>query len=249
MRSVSSSHIDEAINLGRQGETRHPRMRVVNQSGVPLLLVDGFPVDTQLTWSQDLQLAAKRALDIVLSLAGLVVLSPLLLVIAMAIRLDDGGPILFSQRRDGYLGRNFTLYKFRTVSPSACDRAGGTLLRDDDWRVSKLGRFLRQSHLDELPQLWNVLVGEMSLVGPRPHVPDMMVCGHRYVDVVPYYRRRLAQMKPGLTGWAQANGLCGPVEDLRHARRRIDHDIAYCQNFSLMLDMKTMLRTAWGRER
>lgn len=247
MRSVSSSHIDGAIRLGRQGVARHPRARSVSQSGVPLLLIDGQPVETQSTPNLPLQLAVKRALDIVLSIAGLILLSPLFLVLAIAIRVDDGGPVIFAQRREGRCGQIFTIYKFRTISPQLSNQSGVMSMRDDDGHVTRLGRFLRQSHLDELPQLWNVLVGDMSLVGPRPHVPDMMVCGQRYSEVVACYRLRLGQMRPGLTGWAQANALCGPVNDLRHARRRIDHDIAYIQNFSLMLDLKTIFRTAWGR--
>ena len=125
-----------------------------------------------------------------------------------------------------------------------CDLSGQAQTSVNDERMTGLGRLLRKTNLDELPQLWNVLVGDMSLVGPRPHVSGQLAAGMRYGDAVNYYDQRLL-MKPGITGWAQANGLRGPTTNFRVAKSRIDHDLAYIQNFSLWLDMKIVLRTIY----
>jgi lipopolysaccharide/colanic/teichoic acid biosynthesis glycosyltransferase len=134
------------------------------------------------------------------------------------------------------------MLKFRTMFVDAGDASGIVQTTANDSRVTPLGRFLRAKSIDELPQLFNVLVGDMSIVGPRPHVEGMLAGGRPYEELVPYYRLR-HHMRPGLSGWAQANGLRGPTTDAAVAKARIDHDLAYIQNFSLMLDAEIIVLT------
>ena len=187
-------------------------------------------------------LVVKRAMDIALSLTALVVFSPLLLAIAVLVRLSTRGSVLFSQVRTGLGGRTFHAYKFRTMHVDLSDPTGRRQTLRGDSRVTAVGHFLRRYSIDELPQLINVLRGDMSIVGPRPHVPGMLAAGVAYEKLVPYYELRYT-MKPGLSGWAQSHGLRGPTEDPLLARARIEHDIAYVQNFSLLLDLKIILMT------
>src|SRR5690606_19325682 len=132
--------------------------------------------------------------------------------------------LVFGQWREGRHGRLFRIYKFRTMQASPQDPLGVTEALVRDTRVTALGAVLRRTSLDELPQLWNVLAGHMSLVGPRPHIPDMVAAGRQYAELAPYYRLRLV-VKPGLTGWAQCNGLRVPTCDAGRAVARIDHDL------------------------
>lgn len=134
------------------------------------------------------------------------------------------------------------MYKFRTMYRHLGDAAGIAQAKAGDQRVTPIGRFLRKRSIDELPQLLNVLRGEMSIVGPRPHPIGMLAAGQKYNQFVPYYSFRLV-MRPGLSGWAQCNGLRGPTDAPDLARARIDHDVAYVQNFTTMLDAKVILRT------
>ena len=180
-------------------------------------------------------------MDIGICLGALLVLAPLLLLVALAIKLTSRGPVLYRQRRPGLDGVPFQLLKFRSMHIEHCDD-GSRQATVADSRVTMVGRFIRATSIDELPQLWNVLVGEMSLVGPRPMVEGQLAAGRDYRDLVPYYEFRL-KMKPGLTGWAQANGLRGSTNDAISAIRRIDHDCAYIQNFSLLLDVRAMVKT------
>jgi polysaccharide biosynthesis protein PslA len=170
------------------------------------------------------------------------VLLPLLLLVALAIRVTSEGPALLRQKRTGLDGTTFEIFKFRSMYVEKGDPTGVTQTVAMDSRVTPIGRFLRRNNIDELPQLLNVLRGEMSIVGPRPHVPQMLAAGVAYDQLVPYYAMR-HQMKPGLTGWAQANGLRGPTDNALKARSRVNHDIAYIQNFSVLLDLRIILRT------
>lgn len=213
-----------------------------NHGGLPVAFVDGSPVPIVDSEARRVRMRAKRGFDIVLSLVALFVLAPLLVFVALAIRATSDGPILFRQVREGYRGRPFEAYKFRTMWVDAGDNTGISQTVMGDKRVTPLGRLLRKSSIDELPQLFNVLFGDMSLVGPRPHVPGMLAGARKYKDLVPYYDARL-EMKPGITGWAQANGLRGPTDDAVKAKARIDYDVAYVQNFSLMLDVKIIAMT------
>lgn len=199
------------------------------QSGLSLTVSGVSSKAGQVETVRHVRLCCKRGIDIAVALAALIALSPLLLVTTIAIAVTSRGGVLFWQAREGQHGRRFFIFKFRSLSPCGRD-------------LTPIGRFLRRTSIDELPQLYNVLKGEMSLVGPRPHVPDMMAAGRRYDELVPYYRARQV-MRPGLTGWAQVNGLRGGTHDAGRARARIDHDLAYVQNFSLLLDFRIMLLT------
>ena len=172
--------------------------------------------------------AIKRSLDFALSGAGLIVLSPLLLGTAAAIALSMGRPVLFRQRRPGRNGSTFTIYKFRTMKEP---RPGEERWTSDGARVTKLGTFLRKSSIDELPELWNVLVGEMSLVGPRPLLLEYMP------KYTPEQNRR-HEVRPGITGWAQVNG-----RQMIPFSKRLELDVWYVDHRSLALDLKILLET------
>jgi sugar transferase EpsL len=173
---------------------------------------------------------AKRLVDLIVALAGLVLLSPLILVIALAIRLTMGTPVLFRQVRPGRGARPFTLLKFRTMNSSTDAR--GELLPDAQ-RLTRFGTFLRHSSLDELPQLWNVLVGDMSLVGPRPL---MMQYLERYTSE----QARRHEVPPGITGWAQING-----RNSVSWEERFRLDVWYVDHRSFLLDLRILALTAW----
>ncbi|MCE4225061.1 sugar transferase [Methylobacterium sp. C25] len=185
---------------------------------------------------------AKRGADVVLSLLGLLVLMPALVLVAALVRVTSKGPALFWQQRVGLNNKIFWCCKFRTHYAHCCDASGvrQTLLGDP--RVTPLGRFLRRHSIDELPQLWNVLRGDMSLVGPRAHVADMLVCGVRFDQVVERYQDR-HHVQPGITGLAQVRGFRGPVLDLDHARGRVECDLEYIEQSSLRLDLAIIART------
>lgn len=193
--------------------------------------------------SRRLARAVKRTEDIILSLLLLVVIFPALLVLATAVRIDSPGPILFKQRRVGYLGTLFVVYKFRTMYADVTDADCRKQTDRMDPRVTRVGRFLRKHSLDELPQLINVLLGQMSLVGPRPHALATNIDGIELEDLCNSYRfRHLA--KPGITGWAQVNGWRGKLDTREKLLGRVAYDISYIRNWSLSLDLLILLRTA-----
>jgi len=175
---------------------------------------------------------------------GLLVLSPGLIAIALAIKLTSRGPILFRQRRYGLNNKIFVIYKFRTMYVDEADETGVEQTRYSDRRVTPVGRVLRRFSLDEFPQLFNAARGDMSLVGPRPHVPGMLAAGVPYEILVPNYFER-HRMKPGITGLAQARGLRGSTADVELAKARIDLDLKYIQNWSLTLDLRIIIETVW----
>lgn len=212
------------------------------QSGLPLTFTEGKPTLPLFTRRLRWRLSTKRLIDIVLSLLCLIVLSPVLATIALMIRATSRGSVIFKQKREGLRGRPIEIYKFRSLYEADCDATGVTQITGSDPRITPFGRFIRQTSLDELPQLINVLRGEMALVGPRPHPYGTLVAGRRYDALVPYYHARQT-MKPGITGWAQISGLRGVTDDLATARARIDHDLAYIQNFSLLLDARILATT------
>lgn len=214
------------------------------QSGLPLDFENGLPVLPNRDRATKSLLIAKRCIDLALSVIALTALSPLLVVIAMAIKLTSAGPVIFVQNREGLNGKTFRMYKFRTLHWAASDLSGLNTVTQSDPRLTRVGAFLRRTSFDELPQLFNIIRGDMSLIGPRPQVPGMLVGKYRYDKVVPYYHLR-NRMKPGLTGWAQANGLRGPIETTHSAKARVDHDLAYIANFSLALDLKILIWTLW----
>jgi putative colanic acid biosysnthesis UDP-glucose lipid carrier transferase len=193
------------------------------------------PVNTDRNWASG---AAKRALDLAIALPALVALAPLLALIALFVRIDSRGPVFFAQKRNGICGRPFEILKFRTMHVL---EDGDTVVqaREGDPRTTRVGRFLRRYSLDELPQLINVVLGDMSLVGPRPHA---RAHDTYYSGAIAAYRHRHA-VKPGMTGWAQINGHRGPTPTLATMARRVDLDVWYVRNASFALDLKILLRT------
>jgi exopolysaccharide biosynthesis polyprenyl glycosylphosphotransferase len=215
------------------------QVRVRELEGIPFLKVKGIPFTA---WGR----ISKRAFDLVVSVVLLLLLSPFLLLICVVIRLDSRGPILFRQRRIGMDGKEFIMYKFRSMVLDAelLDRTAGLKVLDDpargigvrnDPRRTRFGRFLRATSLDELPQLLNVVHGEMSLVGPRPERPHFV---KELQNLVPKYLDR-HRVKTGMTGWAQVNGLRGDTS----IAERIKYDLYYVENWSLSFDIRILLRT------
>ena len=186
--------------------------------------------------------ALKRGIDIFGASVLILAASPLLLAVATAVRLSSPGPVLFRQPRYGLNAELFEIYKFRTMSVDTQDRSGVTQTRKNDARVTPLGKILRRLNLDELPQLFNVLRGDMSLVGPRPHVPGMKAAGMLYERLVPHYHLR-HRMRPGMTGLAQINRLRGSTSDAKFAKARIEYDVAYTNDWSLLLDVRILWLT------
>lgn len=170
------------------------------------------------------------------------ILAVVLAVVALAVRLDSRGPILFRQKRYGLGGRVFTVTKFRTMKVEDTDQSGARQAKVGDSRVTRIGRVLRKTCLDELPQLWDVLRGEMSLVGPRPHPVGMEVNGTLMEKLYPGYHRRHL-VRPGLTGLAQINGNRGPIHEYGFGKERLDYDSAYIENWSAWMDLKILVRT------
>jgi sugar transferase (PEP-CTERM system associated) len=180
---------------------------------------------------------AKRLLDFTLALLGLLVTWPIMLAVALAVRLDTPGPILFRQERTGWRGRSFTLNKFRSMRADAEKLSGPVWASEDDPRVTRVGKFLRKARLDELPQLFNILAGSMSLVGPRPERPHFVA---ELAAKLPYYHMRHS-VKPGLTGWAQINYPYGnTVED---ALQKLQYDLFYIKYQSLLFDLSILFHT------
>ena len=173
----------------------------------------------------------------------LLMLAPLMLLIALAIKLDSRGPVFFRQTRYGFNNHLIRVWKFRTMYHHMTDVAGSVLTQRDDPRVTRVGRFLRRTSLDELPQLLNVVTGEMSLVGPRPHALQAKAGELLYQDVMHHYAAR-HRVKPGLTGWAQVHGWRGETDTPEKLTRRVEHDLYYIDHWSLLLDLQILLRTA-----
>ena len=189
--------------------------------------------------------AVKRGLDIVIALLLLPALAPLLLAVAIAIRVTSPGPVLFRQWRFGLGGRPTRILMFRTLQHTPGDAPGELRTRRRDPRVTAVGRVLRRTSIDELPQLLNVLRGDMSLVGPRPHAPHMKVGQDFYFDAVKHYHLR-HRIRPGMTGWAQVTGSRGEVDTIEKAEERLQKDLWYLWNWSLGLDLQIMARTILG---
>lgn len=185
------------------------------------------------------QRAVKRLIDITASATLLAILSPLLLLVAAVIKIDSRGPVLFRQTRNGYCGRPFRIFKFRSMHV----QENGPVIKQaiqGDARVTRVGRYLRKFSVDELPQLANILLGDMSLVGPRPHA---QAHDELYARSIQNYEIR-QHVKPGLTGWAQVNGLRGETATIDAMHRRIEYDLWYAVNASVLLDIEILARTA-----
>ena len=182
--------------------------------------------------------ATKRLTDIAGAALGLIVLSPVLLIVAALVKITSPGPILYHQRRVGQYGRVFTICKFRSMRTDAEATTGAVWARPNDTRITTVGRLFRRTRLDELPQLWNVLMGDMSLIGPRPERPEFVEI---LTKEIPFYGERHV-IRPGLTGWAQVRYTYGAsVED---AMEKLQYDLFYLKNLSLALDMVIAFETA-----
>ncbi len=185
-----------------------------------------------------LSFALKRTFDFVFALLAITLFSPLLIVIAVAIRLTSPGPVFFCQKRTGYRGAEFTMFKFRTMRVN--DQADTVAARPGDSRVTAVGRLLRHTSFDEFPQFFNVLCGDMSVVGPRPH---MLSQTEQYRRMLSRYMTRHA-VKPGITGWAQINGCRGLADTPQRMQQRFNLDIWYIRNRTFLLDLRIIARTA-----
>lgn len=185
------------------------------------------------------QLAIKRILDIVISLIGMVVFIILLPFLALIIRLDSPGDIFYSQERTGLNGRTFRIYKFRSMRADAEAKTGAVFSQKGDPRVTRVGRFMRKTRLDELPQIVNILRGDMSIVGPRPERPEHI---KRLTEKIPFYRTRLV-IRPGLTGWAQVRYNYGSTDE--DALIKLQYDLYYIRHQSILLDLNIILRTVY----
>jgi Undecaprenyl-phosphate glucose phosphotransferase len=185
----------------------------------------------------------KRMEDIIVAGTIILFLLPVIALIALAIRLDSPGPIFFKQKREGFNGGVFELWKFRSMYHDKSDAGAMRQTSRNDDRVTRVGRFIRRTSLDELPQFFNVLQGGMSVVGPRPHALKTQALGHELKDVAEQYATR-HRVKPGLTGWAQVNGCRGELDSFEKVQKRVDYDIDYIDNWSLWFDVKIVLLTA-----
>jgi Undecaprenyl-phosphate glucose phosphotransferase len=187
--------------------------------------------------------AIKRGFDIVAATVGLILLSPLFVIVSLAIKLDSRGPVIFLQTRHGYNNEPIRVLKFRSMIVME-DGANFTQVTRHDPRVTRLGRFLRRTNIDELPQLFNVLAGDMSIVGPRPHATAQ---NEAFAQLISSFSRR-HNVKPGITGWAQVNGYRGDTDTLEKMQRRVEHDLYYIDNWSFLFDLRIILLTAFSRE-
>ncbi|MBX3503156.1 MAG: undecaprenyl-phosphate glucose phosphotransferase [Alphaproteobacteria bacterium] len=194
---------------------------------------------------RDWQWIAKEIEDRVLAAVILVLISPLMLAVAALIKLDSPGPVFFRQKRYGFNNRLIEIWKFRTMHHAARDDDAEQLTRRNDPRITRIGAFLRRTSIDELPQFINVLRGDMSIVGPRPHAPRAKAGTLLYTDAIRYYDAR-HRVKPGITGWAQVNGWRGETDTVEQIRKRVEHDLHYIDNWSIRLDLKIIARTALG---
>ena len=193
-------------------------------------------------WRRRLSWRLKAGIDRLGALVLLVAIAPLMAVIALLVRLDSPGPVFFRQPRFGEGRRIVVVTKFRTMRPEGTDIGGRRQATRDDTRVTRTGRFLRKTCLDELPQLWDVFCGRMSLVGPRPHPLHLEVDGKPIETLVPNYHQRHA-VRPGITGLAQIRGNRGPVADLAMGRERVRSDLEYIEGQSLWLDVRILFKT------
>jgi Undecaprenyl-phosphate glucose phosphotransferase len=212
-----------------------PNYRVNLLGTVPVLTLWQRPF-------RDMDQIAKRAEDLILSSLALIVLSPVLLIAALLIRLTSPGPILFVQPRVGFNNETIDVFKFRSMYTDMADLGARMTTTKNDPRVTPVGRFLRRFSIDELPQLFNVFQGSMSLVGPRPHGTEMMVGDRFYHEAVRGYSGR-HRVKPGITGYAQVKGLRGEVRTIERAKRRVELDTYYVDNWSFWLDIWILFAT------
>ncbi len=213
-------------------------------SGRPVVLLGELPVLTLFErpisgFDQALKWAEDRVIGILL----LVMVAPLMVFVAIAIKLDSRGPVFFRQYREGFNNQAIKVWKFRSMYTDTCEADGIVQAKRSDPRVTRVGAFIRRTSLDELPQLFNVLGGSMSLVGPRPHAPSTRAGGRLFSEIVATYAAR-HNVKPGMTGWAQVNGLRGETNTEEDLIRRLRHDLQYVEQWSIWFDFYILFRTA-----
>ena len=207
---------------------------MIDLIGVPAINLVASPLSSH-------ALGKKEMFDRVFAAAALLALGPLLMGIAAAVKLSSPGPVIFRQRRKGADGKVFQIYKFRTMHVHSEERGVVSQARRGDSRITRVGAFLRRTSLDELPQFFNVLSGDMSVVGPRPHAIEH---DELYRKVVSGYMHRY-RVKPGITGWAQVNGFRGETDRIEKMQGRVEHDLYYLRNWSFALDMRIVAATIW----
>ena len=224
------------IRLSAQATKLRLRPRAYSYLGdVPVLDVFDKPM-------ADWDIVAKTVFDRVVGTLMLVALTPAMLGVALAVRLTSPGPVLFRQKRYGFNNELIEVFKFRSMYVDQGDAAAATLVTRGDPRVTPVGRFIRKTSLDELPQLFNVVKGELSLVGPRPHALQAKAANTLYDQVVDGYFAR-HKVKPGITGWAQINGWRGETDTSEKLQRRVEHDLYYIENWSVLFDVRILLAT------
>lgn len=224
----------DELGLGRYSSI-YPAADVLDD--IPVVALSERPLTG---WSWVIKDLQDRALAIVL----LILVAPVMVSISLAIKLSDPGPVLFEQTRFGYGRTVFKILKFRTmrVNPEVTDPTVFRLTARDDPRITPVGRFLRKTSMDELPQLWNVIRGDMWIIGPRPHSPYATAAGQIYGSAIREYAARY-RIKPGITGWAQVCGWRGPTETLEQLQNRVRHDLYYIEHWSPLLDMRILYKT------
>jgi Undecaprenyl-phosphate glucose phosphotransferase len=224
------------VRILAAGSRLQLRDRAYNYIGdVPFLPVFDKPISD---WGHALKAMFDRAVAAILILA----LSPVLALVALGVRISSAGPILFRQTRYGFNNEKFAVFKFRSMFTDQCDAAGNKLVTRKDPRVTPFGAFIRRWSLDELPQLFNVLLGDLSLVGPRPHAVKGKAAGLLYEQVVDGYFAR-HRVKPGITGWAQIKGWRGETDTIEKIEQRVAHDLFYIENWSIWFDLKILALT------
>jgi Undecaprenyl-phosphate glucose phosphotransferase len=234
IEKLSEVAIDISL-IPREAVALAPDYRVNFLGSVPILTLWQRPLRDGSTIVKDVE-------DFVIGAVALVILLPLLVLTALLIKATSRGPVLFMQPRFGFNNREILVYKFRSMYVDRQDVSGAARTTRGDPRVTPVGRLIRKLSIDELPQLWNVLRGDMSIVGPRPHATHMKVGDHYYFDAVKGYAAR-HRVKPGITGLAQVRGLRGEIQTIERAKRRVELDKYYIDNWSLGLDMRIILET------
>ncbi len=190
----------------------------------------------------DWNLVFKWVLDKIIAITALILLSPIMVATAIAIKLESRGPVFFVQNRHGFNNETIRIYKFRSMRTDMMDQTASKLVTKGDPRVTRVGRFIRRSSIDELPQLFNVLKGELSIVGPRPHAPQAKAENQLYYEAVEGYFAR-HRVKPGMTGWAQVNGWRGETDTIDKIMQRVNHDLYYIEHWSILFDLYIVLMT------
>jgi Undecaprenyl-phosphate glucose phosphotransferase len=227
------------IRLSAHTNTLRYRPRSYSYIGnVPVLNIFDRPI-------ADWDVVMKWLFDKIVGSLALICLSPVMLLVAIAVKLDSKGPVFFKQRRYGFNNEAIEIYKFRSMYADQADPTASKLVTRNDPRVTRIGRFIRKTSLDELPQLFNVFIGNLSLVGPRPHALYAKAENRRYEEAVDGYFAR-HRVKPGLTGWAQIHGWRGETDSQEKIQRRVEHDLYYIENWSIYLDLYILAQTPFA---